>query len=126
MDNDRVMGGLYWLNVRPPRGVAREARQPLCPGPPPSIPSPEDRMGYRTRTLAAAAGTLLVAACSEPNGPAPVTTGGIAVEASAVKFWEAGATAAWNELATALTDQTPIDQSRMYTYLSLAQFRAAE
>lgn len=83
-------------------------------------------MSYRTRTIAVAAGTLLVAACSEPNGPAPVTTGGIAVEASAVKFWEAGATAAWNELATALTDQTPIDQSRMYTYLSLAQFRAAE
>jgi membrane-associated phospholipid phosphatase len=84
-------------------------------------------MTRHTRALAVAAGALLAAACSEPSGPAPdVAASGITVDARAVKFWEAGATAAWNELATGLADQTPIDQSRLYAYLSLAQFRAAE
>ncbi|HET8635100.1 MAG TPA: vanadium-dependent haloperoxidase [Gemmatimonadales bacterium] len=82
-------------------------------------------MSRYTRVLATAAGALL-AACSEPSAPVTGSAGATVPEASAVKFWEAGATASWNEMATALADQTPIDASRLYAYLSLAQFRAAE
>jgi membrane-associated phospholipid phosphatase len=89
------------------------------------IISREDSMSHYTRALAIVAGALL-AACSEPSAPATGSAAGTAAEASAVKFWEAGATATWNEMATALADQTPIDQGRLYVYLSLAQFRAAE
>jgi len=48
---------------------------------------------------------------------------------SAVKFWEAGATVSWNQLATDLATAAPapgINAIRLYTYLSLAQLRAAE
>jgi PAP2 superfamily protein len=84
-------------------------------------------MSRRTRALAVAAIALLAPACSEPSGPATDTVAtGAAVDAMAVKFWETGATAGWNELATSLADLTPIDQSRLYAYLSMAQFRAAE
>jgi hypothetical protein len=83
-------------------------------------------MSHYTRALAIAAGALLAAACSEPGAPATGPAAGTSADASAVKFWDAGATAAWNELATALADQTPIDAVRLYAYLSLAQFRAAE
>jgi membrane-associated phospholipid phosphatase len=70
---------------------------------------------------------VLAVGCSEPD-TAPIDThsSGGAIAASAVKYWEAGATAAWNELATSLADRTAIDQGRLYAYLSLAQFRAAE
>lgn len=79
---------------------------------------------YHAQAVAALAIAALAAACSEPN-TAP-TGAGSEVSASAVKFWEAGATANWNELATSLADQTAIDQGRLYAYLSMAQFRAAE
>src|SRR5207247_11323467 len=48
---------------------------------------------------------------------------------SAVKCWEAGATVRWNELATDLAVAAPahgINATRLYAYLALAQFRAAE
>ena len=48
---------------------------------------------------------------------------------SAVKFWDVGATVSWNQLATDLATAAPgpgINAIRLYTYLSLAQFRAAE
>src|SRR5690348_7264903 len=48
---------------------------------------------------------------------------------SAVKFWEAGATVSWNQLATDLAAAAPapgINAARLYAYLSLAQLRAAE
>ena len=84
-------------------------------------------MSQYQRMLVIALGAGLAAACGD-QGPAslaaPSQSAGI--EAAAVKFWEAGATARWNELATSLADQTPADQSRLYAYLSLAQFRAAE
>jgi len=44
----------------------------------------------------------------------------------AVKFWDAGATVAWNATATTLAAARVVDANRMYVYLSLAQFRAAE
>src|SRR5690348_14795623 len=42
---------------------------------------------------------------------------------SAVKFWEAGATVSWNQLATDLAAAAPapgINASRLYAYLSLS------
>ena len=81
-------------------------------------------MNNHARAVAASAIVLLAAACSEPN-TAP-TSAGTELDASAVKFWEAGATTAWNELATSLADRVAIDQGRMYAYLGLAQYRAAQ
>jgi PAP2 superfamily len=45
---------------------------------------------------------------------------------SAVKFWDAGAAVAWNEQATLLAARRMINVHRLYSYLSLAQLRAAE
>ena len=46
---------------------------------------------------------------------------------SAVKFWDANATADWNERATSLEARRPAAPVfRLYAYLSLAQLRAAE
>ena len=45
---------------------------------------------------------------------------------NAVKFWEAGATVRWTEIATGLVASRPTDVGRFYVYLALAQFRAAE
>src|SRR2546426_9826622 len=68
---------------------------------------------------------LLAAACSSERPPPTDPT----VAFSAVKFWEAGATVSWNQFATDLAQAAPapgINTIRLYTYLSLAQFRAAE
>lgn len=46
--------------------------------------------------------------------------------ASAVKFWDANATADWTELATSLASRTTVNVARLYAYLALAQLRAAE
>lgn len=46
--------------------------------------------------------------------------------ASAVKFWDANASADWNERATSLAARRPINAQRLYAYLSLAQLRAAQ
>jgi hypothetical protein len=78
-------------------------------------------IGRRSITLSLATGiTLVAAACDErdesPIGPSP----------SAVKFWDAGASVGWNERATDLAAVRMINASRLYAYLSLAQFRAAE
>jgi hypothetical protein len=43
-----------------------------------------------------------------------------------VKFWDANAAANWNEQATSLAARQPVNVSRLYVYLSLAQLRAAE
>jgi hypothetical protein len=69
-------------------------------------------------SLFLAAGT--VSGCgAEPTDPGTP-------EPSAVKFWQAGASVAWNQQATDLAALRPIDASRLYAYLSLAQLRAAE
>jgi membrane-associated phospholipid phosphatase len=74
------------------------------------------------------AAAFIAAACNvdRPTGVLPPTRSGIAPAQSAVKFWDAGATVNWNERATALAAVRVIDAVRLYTYLSLAQFRAAE
>src|SRR6266536_3530182 len=77
------------------------------------------------RMLLLGPAALLAAACSVDR-PHPT---GATVSFSAVKFWEVGATVTWNQLATDLAVATPapgINTIRLYTYLSLAQFRAAE
>src|SRR5580765_436734 len=88
------------------------------------------------RTLVMGTTALFVAACgTDRPGPTDATSasttlrpgGGAAF--SAVKFWEAGATVSWNQLATDLATAAPapgINAIRLYAYLSLAQFRAAE
>jgi PAP2 superfamily protein len=79
----------------------------------------------RSRILVLVPVAFLAAACgndrSHPTDPT--------VSFSAVKFWEAGATVSWNQLATDLATAAPapgINATRMYLYLALAQFRAAE
>jgi hypothetical protein len=70
--------------------------------------------------------SLAVGACDTRTGPD--ATGSVTAEAnvSAVKFWEAGATVAWNALAVDLTRATAVDAGRLHLYLGLAQLRAAE
>jgi PAP2 superfamily len=74
----------------------------------------------------------LAVACSpdaRPVGPQAPVASTATPAFSAVKFWEAGATVSWNQLATDLAAAAPapgINAGRLYTYLSLAQLRAAE
>ena len=83
------------------------------------------------RMLVLGPAALLAAGCSidGPNpSDAPVASSAT-VAFSAVKFWEVGATVSWNQLATDLAVAAPapgINATRLYAYLALAQFRAAE
>ena len=83
------------------------------------------------RILLLGPAALLAAACvnDRPHPTAVDVASTATVAFSAVKFWEAGATVRWNELATDLTTAASapgINAIRLYTYLSLAQLRAAE
>lgn len=74
---------------------------------------------------------FLAAACdaNRPLGVAatdPGLTTAQAAENSAPKFWETGATVAWNQHAANLIARRPADANRSLAYLSLAQYRAAE
>ena len=68
---------------------------------------------------------MAITACSEPTAsvvPNPP------VSAAAVKFWESGASVAWNltarQLITSRGVATPVGQARIMTYLSVAQYNA--
>lgn len=78
----------------------------------------------RWRTVVGGAALAAAAAACDrpvdPLGPAP------APSAAAVKFWDANASANWNERATALATRRAVNVARLYAYLSLAQLRAAE
>ena len=83
------------------------------------------------RMLVLCPAALLAAACGNdrpyPTGAPVASTAAVAF--TAVKFWEAGATVRWNELATDLAVAAPapgINATRLYAYLALAQFRATE
>src|SRR4051812_21494580 len=88
------------------------------------------------RTIMLGTAALLAAGCGtdrpHPTDATSVSTtlnpnGSAAF--SAVKFWEVGATVSWNQLATDLATAAPapgINAIRLYTYLSLAQLRAAQ
>lgn len=71
--------------------------------------------------------TVLVAACAEtstaPDGANAVPSARVH---SPDEFWDVGASVSWNELATDLTTRRVTNASRLYAYLSLAQFRAAQ
>jgi hypothetical protein len=56
-----------------------------------------------------------------PGGTSPQ-----AMRDGAPKFWETGATVRFNELADQLAARRPVNAARLFTYLALAQFRAAE
>jgi membrane-associated phospholipid phosphatase len=67
---------------------------------------------------------LAIGACSEPTtAPAPDRP-----QLSAIKFWEAGSSIAWNQTARDLIATravtSPIVQVRIMTYLSVAQYNA--
>src|SRR4051794_17934755 len=80
------------------------------------------------RILVLLPAAALAAACGidRPVGVPSATTIGAPVAFDAVKFWEVGATVDWNDRATTLAAARVIDANRLYAYLSLAQFRAAE
>lgn len=81
------------------------------------------------RTLGALVLTALVAACGVDPSTAPPAP--LQPRLGAVKFWETVASTRWNERATALLVKRPpagnaqAAASRILTYLSLAQYRAA-
>jgi PAP2 superfamily len=83
------------------------------------------------RLLLLGPAVLVAAACGidRPHPTDASVAANASVAFSAVKFWEVGATVSWNQLATDLATAAPapgINAIRLYTYLSLAQFRAAE
>jgi membrane-associated phospholipid phosphatase len=88
---------------------------------------PGEIMRPHIKPLALAAGIMLVAACVEtstaPNLPDAERS---TAANSAVKFWDVGASTRWNELATDFTTRRLTNAVRLYAYLSLAQFRAAQ
>ena len=83
-------------------------------------------MSKLASTLVLAGVALAGCGSDSPTGPAAT----IVPEFAAVKFWEAGASVAWNEHASTLAASQPaslpLDVGRLYLYLSLAQLRAAE
>ena len=85
-------------------------------------------MSACSRTLVRAAPVVLaiaIAACSEPTASSVIPT---RPQLSAVKFWEAGSSVAWNktarDLIAARGGGTPLTQTRILTYLSVAQYNA--
>ena len=80
------------------------------------------------RMLVLVPAMVLAAACGvdRPSGVVVPTVVASGPAFSAVKFWEAGATVAWNERANDMAAVRVIDAVRLFAYLSLAQFRAAE
>ena len=66
-------------------------------------------------------------ACADSvAGPRAVATRAAGPALSAVKFWDANATANWTDMATSLAARRPVNVARLSAYLSLAQLRAAE
>ena len=84
-------------------------------------------MTATTRALTLAAALALgLTACAD-RATAPEALAPAEATQSAVKFWDANATANWNERATSLQGRRPAAPVfRLYAYLALAQLRAAE
>lgn len=85
-------------------------------------------MHSHTRALAILASVALAAGCSEQS-TTPTSTGTTQQQdetISASRGHDAGATASWTELAVSLTERTPVGVTRLYAYLSMVQYRAAE
>lgn len=85
-------------------------------------------MRSHTRALAVLASVIFAAGCSEPE-TTPTATGAEQQQEEAISAHRthgAGATTTWTELAISLTERTPANVGRMYAYLGMAQFQAAE
>jgi membrane-associated phospholipid phosphatase len=85
-------------------------------------------MRSHTRALAILASVAFAAGCSEQS-TTPTSTGPTQQQdetISASRGHDAGATASWHELATSLIERTPLNVARVYAYLSMAQYQAAE
>ena len=83
----------------------------------------------RTGLAALATPLLLLTACSDQStSPSanPNTVAASAARGGAPKFWETGATVAWNELADRLIARRLPNALRVDVYLALAQMRAAQ
>ena len=83
----------------------------------------------RTRLAALATPLLLLTACSEQSTSPAANVNTVAASAArggAPKFWETGATVAWNELADRLIARRLPNALRVDVYLALAQMRAAQ
>lgn len=84
---------------------------------------------HSSRWLAGFALAFSVTACSDALTP-PGTLSAPGANASAVKFWEAGSSVAWNATARELLAVPnnpyagPLGQPRVMTYLSVAQYNA--
>src|SRR5258705_13402345 len=89
-------------------------------------PAPEAFMSNQARVIALATFTILGAACADSATGPERLAGPENARSSEVKFWNANASANWNERATSLAARRPVNVARLYAYLSLAQFRAAE
>ena len=82
--------------------------------------------GYLRLTHVVIASAVMIACTDAPTrAPSPTSA-----QLDAVKFWEVNATTRWNERAATLLGQRPpangqAAASRILTYLSLAQYRAA-
>lgn len=86
-------------------------------------------MRFQAGVLAVVASAVVVAGCGEEvAAPTGATAERVEVAYSAVKFWEAGATVAWNqtarELVAARAVASPAAQLRIFAYLTLAQYNA--
>jgi membrane-associated phospholipid phosphatase len=70
---------------------------------------------------------FVISACGvdQPTS-VPRAIGDPSAALSAVKFWDANATVAWNKAATDLAAVQVVSSGRVHAYLSLAQLRAAE
>ena len=82
------------------------------------------------RLWAVGAALALATACADSNtGPSMATLERPGITTSAVKYWEAGATVAWNktarDLIVARAQTAPHIQLRILAYLTLAQYNAA-
>ena len=85
-------------------------------------------MTRHTKVVAFAAVILLDgSACADSvAGPRATATPASGPARSAVKFWDANATANWTDVATSLAARRRVNVARLSAYLSLAQLRAAE
>lgn len=66
------------------------------------------------------------AATTAPGTSGPEASAPQAVQGQPAKFWERLASVRWNEVAEDLTETRSVNALRVFPYLSLAQFRAAE
>src|SRR6185436_10152031 len=90
-------------------------------------PSQECSMKRQSRVFSFVASICCICGCTDsPSGPyARALEPAGKASLSAVKLWEANAAANWTDEATSLAARRNVNVARVFTYLSLAQLRAA-